>query len=207
MRAGEPAGSLPPVTEEPLGPAPVPAPAWTPRFDRRTFFKGSLWAAATTASGALLYRACFGSGFPGPGLLSLTEAEYLTAASVADAFFPKVSFQVSAAEAGVARYLDRYIHEMPHAKGKLMKLLLRSIEYSPAITLDSLTRFSRLSLEDRQTVLRRWEESRLFAQRMGHRALLFACSSGYFECDAVLAEMGWSTGCIVPPRQSGEQLP
>jgi len=192
----------PPSAEPELVPGRSP-----PRFGRRTFFQGSLWAAATTASGALLYRACFGSGSPAPGMLSLTEAEYLTAASAADAFFPKESFEVSAAEADVPRYVDRYVHEMPPAKTKLMKLLLRSLEYSPAMTIQSLTRFSRLPLADRQAVLRAWEDSHLLVQRMGHRALLLVCSSGYFECDAVLEKMGWGIGCNLPPRVPGETLP
>ncbi len=192
---------------EPDAQKPELLPGTEPRFGRRAFFQGTLWVTAATASGGLLYRACFGSGSPAPGMLSLTEAEYLTAASAADAFFPKGSFEVSAEEAGVPRYVDRYIHEMPPAKTKLMKLLLRSLEYSPALTISSLTRFSRLSLGERQAVLRHWEESRLLAQRMGHRALLLVCSSGYFECDAVLEKMGWGLGCNLSPREKGELLP
>ena len=176
------------------------------RFGRRQLLKGALWTSATVASGGLLYRACFGSGPPGPTLLSLTEAEYLTASAAADAFFPKGEYKISGNEAGVARFLDRYVHEMPRPKRRLFKLLLRSLEYSPAFSIRSLTRFSRLSLPARQEVLARWEGSPVYAQRMGQRALLFACSSGYFECDEVLADMGWGTGCIVPPRAPGEIL-
>jgi hypothetical protein len=187
--------------------SPVPAPVREGfRFDRRTLFKGALWTAATTASGGLLYRACFGPGPPGPGLVAFTQAEYLTAVAVADALFPKSQFPVSAEEADVAHFMDRYVHEMPRAKGKLFKLLLRSIEYSPALTIDSLTRFSRLPLEARQQVLEHWEKSRIYAQRMAHQALIFTCASGYFECDAVLQKMGWGLGCTPPPRQPGATL-
>ncbi len=174
------------------------------RFGRRTLFKGALWTAATAASGGLLYRACFGAGPAGPGLRALTEPEYLTAAAVADAYFPKGEYPVSAEEAGVARYIDRYVSEIPREKGRLFKLLLRSIEYSPAVTIYSLTRFSRLPLGARQRVLAGWEHSRLYAQRMAHRAILFACASGYFEDDAVLQQMGWGLGCILSPREPGE---
>jgi hypothetical protein len=182
----------------------VPAKGF--RLDRRTFFKGAAWTAATAASGGLLYRACFGSGLPGPGLVALTEAEFLTASAIAEALFPKSQFPVSAEEAGVARFVDRYVNEMPRAKGKLFKLLLRSIEYSPAFTIDSLTRFSRLPLEPRQKVLEHWEKSRIYAQRMGHQALIFTCASGYFECEAVLHDMGWGLGCVLPPREPGAIL-
>jgi hypothetical protein len=190
----------------PNSPDPVPSVARGFHLDRRTFFKGAAWTAATTASGGLLYRACFGSGVPGPGLVAFTAAEFLTATAVADALFPKSQFAVSAEEADVPRYMDRYVHEMPRAKGKLFKLLLRSIEYSPAFTIDSLTRFSRLPLSPRQAVLEHWEKSRVYAQRMGHQALIFTCASGYFENDAVLQTMGWSIGCTPPPRQPGAIL-
>ncbi len=190
----------------PESPDPVPTVAKGFRFDRRTFFKGATWTAATTASGGLLYRACFGSGAPGPGLVAFTEAEFLTASAIADALFPKGKFAVSAEAAGVAKFMDRYVHEMPRAKGKLFKLLMRSIEYSPAFTIDSLTRFSRLPLAARQEVLDHWEHSRIYAQQMGHKALIFTCASGYFECDAVLQTMGWGIGCTPPPRQPGAIL-
>ncbi len=176
------------------------------RFGRRTLFKGAIWTAATAASGGLLYRACFGSGIPGPSLRALTEAEYLTAKAVADTFFPAGEFTVSAEEAGVARFFDRYISEIPRPKARLFKLLLRSIEYSPAVTLGSLTRFSRLSLPARRRVLSAWEHSRIYGQRMAHRAILFACAGGYFESERVLAGMGWGLGCTPPPREPGEIL-
>ncbi len=190
---------LPPPAEE-TRPAP-PSPAG---FGRRELLRGALWTGAAMASGGLLYRACFGSGVPGRGLLALTEGEFLTAASAAGAFFPRGEFEVSAEEAHVGEFLDRYIHDMPRAKARLFKLLLRTLEYSPAVAIQSLTRFSRLSLSDRRRVLEAWEHSRLFAQRTAHRALLFACASGYFEDDAVLAKMGWGVGCVVSPREKGE---
>ncbi|MHB1844634.1 MAG: gluconate 2-dehydrogenase subunit 3 family protein [Deltaproteobacteria bacterium] len=183
-----------------------PAPAHASRFSRRQLLRGTLWTSATMASGGLLYRACFGSGAPGRGLLALTKGEYLTASAAAEAYFPSPEYVVSAEEARVGDFLDRYIHDMPRAKARLFKLLLRSLEYSPALTIQSLTRFSRLSLADRRRVLASWEQSRLFTQRTAHRALLFACASGYFEDEAVLAQMGWGVGCIVGPRAPGELL-
>lgn len=177
-----------------LGAFPPPPPHHHTRASRRTFLKRFAAGMGLVALGGVAYRVLFARGRPAPGNRTLTAAEMSTAEAAAEAFFPgPPAVPFAAGEIGVARFVDGYIAELPEDRGRLFKLLLRTLEWSTLPTAGS--RFSRLSVEARAAALEAWNASRLYPRRAAYRSLRFACAMGYFEDDRVRAAVGWRLGC------------
>jgi hypothetical protein len=173
-------------------------PASPPRLSRRLLLKGGLAAGFLVAGGAGL---ALSRGSVAPGLKRLTTRERDTIAAMAEAWFPARDGVPGAAAVDVAGGVDAYVASLPDLLGRLTKLLVRAIEYGAYPV--ELARFSALPVDGRLACLDAWENSALYARRMGFVSLKLAVGMAYFDDPRVRAAIGW-TECVPerrPPTQ------
>jgi hypothetical protein len=147
-----------------------------------------LWLILLAAIGlaiGLALRRLF-AGYPRPveplTLLASREANFLVAA--AEATFPAGgAIPLSGRDAGLPRYVDRWLKALPGRQRLLIRALFLLLEHATLLFAapgrGGLRRFSSLSLDQRDSVLRGWAESRLFARRLVFMSLRAILTMGY----------------------------
>ncbi len=143
-----------------------------------------LWTLLIAAIGYAVVRIFL--GYPRPAerlqILAAREASFLDAA--AEATFPDGgAIPLAGRDAGLPRYVDRWLAALPRRQRLLIRALLFLMEHAPLIFSGpgrgGLRRFSSLSLDQRESVLRSWAESSLFARRLVFMSLRAILTMGY----------------------------
>ncbi|MEW5851931.1 MAG: hypothetical protein AB2A00_24300 [Myxococcota bacterium] len=138
---------------------------------------------------------------PGEGLLAFSTREFTTLQAITDALFPRDVLGVGPVDVGVAQKTDAYAANMFPRERMLLKLMMRLLEKRPH--LEGLGGFSTLPVDQRVTLLRRWEdEGGLFG--LGVSGVRVLCAMFFFGDAKVQAAVGWGMGCDdVRPRPEG----
>ena len=125
-------------------------------------------------------------GYPRPAgrfvILAPREVRFLDA--VAEATFPAGgAIPLAGLDAGLPRYVDRWLVALAARQRLLIRALLLLMEHAtlvfPAPGRGGFRRFSSLTLDQRESVLRGWAESRLFARRLVFMSLRAILTMGY----------------------------
>ena len=128
----------------------------------------------------------FFAGYPRPveslGVLTPREARFLDAA--AEATFPAGgAIPLAGKDAGLPRYVDGWLKALPGRQRHLIRALLALMEHATLIFAapgrGGLRRFSSLTLDQRESVLRGWAESGIFARRLVFMSLRAILTMGY----------------------------
>lgn len=142
------------------------------------------WIILIAAFGYAVVRIFFGYGRPAERLeiLAAREAGFLDAA--AEATFPGGgAIPLAGRDAGLPRYIDRWLAALPRRQQLLIRALLFLMEHGPLVFSapgrGGLRRFSSLRLDQRESVLRSWAESSLFARRLVFISLRAILTMGY----------------------------
>jgi len=110
--------------------------------------------------------------------------------AVADSFFPEdAAMPVAGRDADLPGYVDRYLSQLPRRQRLLIRALFVLFEQStlvfPARGVGAFRRFSSMSPEQREAVLRDWSESNVHLRRLAFSALKAVLVVAYFghpEC-------------------------
>jgi hypothetical protein len=128
----------------------------------------------------------FFAGYPKPveplAVLARREACFLDAA--ASATFPAGgAIPLTGSDARLPRYVDRWLKALPGRQRLLIRALLALMEHATLVFAapgrGGLRRFSSLTLEQRESVLRGWAESGIFARRLVFMSLRAILTMGY----------------------------
>lgn len=134
-------------------------------------------------------NAGYGEKLEPEGLLSAKEQAIVAAA--ADAYFPADGpIAVSGTQAGLVRYMDRYLARSPAHLRPLMRLLLHFVEHGPWIFGPVRSRLTRLSPHDRRRALDRMATSPMYFRRVAFLSLRTLLTMGYLAHPAVAEAMG-----------------
>jgi len=147
--------------------------------------------------GTWIYRTVGHFGPPAPGLLVFDEHELSVLESVCDAFFPgPPDWPLSAAEAGTAKFVDRYVGGLYADNHTLFRAFMRTLNLSTVLTHGRTFRL--LSNKDRFDVMEGWANSSLYVRRAGNQSLSLIIKMGYFENEKVREAGGFIEGCPIP---------
>ena len=140
--------------------------------------------AAAGCSGYAGYRIFLGYPRPAAGLAILAPREARFLDAVADATFPAGgAIPLAGLDAGLPRYVDRWLAALAARQRLLIRALLFLMEQAtlvfPAPGRGGFGRFSSLTLDQRESVLRAWAESSLFARRLVFMSLRAILTMGY----------------------------
>jgi hypothetical protein len=145
------------------------------------------WWIFLIAAGSLAYVGYrIFAGYPRPAgplaVLAPREACFLDA--VAAATFPGGgAIPLAGQDAGLPRYVDRWLVALPTRQRLLIRALLLLMEHGTLVFAapgrGGFRRFSSLTLDQRESVLRGWAESRLFARRLVFMSLRAILTMGY----------------------------
>lgn len=121
-----------------------------------------------------------------PAVVTLTRREYAFVAAAADATFPRGGpIEPSGCDAGVPRYVDRYLAVVPARMRRLMRLLFFLLEHAPLFFPpggpSGLRRFSKLSPSAQVAYLEGWQRSRFFPRRLVFTSLRSILTLGYLS--------------------------
>jgi hypothetical protein len=126
-------------------------------------------------------------GYPRPEepyqVIGASDAAFLNAA--AETLFPaNAALPLDGRQADLPGYVDRYLASLPRRQRALIRMLFLLFEQStlvlPAQGVGAFRRFSSLDPEQRETVLRGWDESRAYPRRLAFTALKAILIMGYF---------------------------
>lgn len=154
------------------------------------------WAfclAAALACAALLIRArrAPAASRAKPPYAGLTGREQEIVAACADALFPPDGpIPLSGTDAGLVRYIDRYVGRMPASQQRLMRLLFQAVEHSPALFGPTRARFTRLTATERVAVLEAMSRSRIYFRRVMFLSLRTMLTMGYLAHPEVARRIG-----------------
>ena len=142
------------------------------------------WLILLAAIGLALRRLFVGYPRPVESLKWLASREVSFLVAAAEATFPAGgAIPLAGLDAGLPRYVDRWLEALPLRQRRLIRALFFLVEHAtllfPAPGRRGLWRFSSLSLEQREAVLRGWAESRLFARRLVFMSLRAILTMGY----------------------------
>jgi hypothetical protein len=139
--------------------------------------------------GFVVANAGYGEKLEPDGLLSAKEQAIVAAA--ADAYFPAGGpIPISGTEAGLVRYMDRYLERSPAHLRPLMRLLLHFAEHGPWIFGPVHTRLTRLSPHDGRRALERMATSPIYFRRVAFLSLRTLLTMGYLAHPKVAEAMG-----------------
>lgn len=164
-----------------------------------SLIKWAAWAgclAAALACVALLVRARRARHAPAasrakPPYTGLNGREQAIIAACADALFPPGGpIPLSGTDAGVVRYIDRYLGRVPASQRRLMRLLFQAVEHSPALFGPTRARFTRLTATDRVAVLEAMSRSRIYFRRVMFLSLRLMLTMGYLAHPEVARRIG-----------------
>lgn len=142
-------------------------------------------------------------------VLAPREVVFLTAA--AEAIFPPGgAIPASGGEAGIPRYVDRYLAANPTRMRRLMRMLFLLVEqatfFLPAPGRGGRRRFSALTVEQRVAALRGWQRSRWFPRRLVFTTLRAILTMGYLSHPPVLRQLGLAPLAVEPPIVEADLL-
>ena len=111
--------------------------------------------------------------------------------AVGDTMFPAGgAIEISADDAGVTAYLDRYFGWHSPTLRFLMRMLLLLIEQGTLIFAPSLRRFSNLPADAREQYLAGWETSNLYLRRLAFQSLRAMVTMAYLGSPEVERAIG-----------------
>lgn len=120
------------------------------------------------------------------------DAAFLNAAA-ATLFPANEALPMAGEDADLPGYADRYLASLPRKQRLLIRLLFLLFEQStlvlPAQGVGAFRRFSSLSPEQQQSVLRGWAESGAHPRRLAFTALKAVLIMGYFAHPEVLRSL------------------
>lgn len=124
-------------------------------------------------------------------MTTLNPRERRIVAALAQTIFPPDRSGITdAIDAGVVDYLDRWIGEVEPFERLQLRAMFQLFEFSIAVeTLRPMLRFSNATPEERETHLRSWMESSIYARRMAFNALRSAISIAYLASPKVAEEI------------------
>jgi hypothetical protein len=138
----------------------------------------------------------------------LGAKEQAIVAACADALFPQGgAIPLSGTEAGVVRWLDEHMRELPAPTRMLVRLMLQFVELGPWIFGPRCARFTRLDPRERIAALKDMSQSRVYFRRVAFLSLRTLLSMGYLANESVAQRIGIRTspsprpGALIPPRQ------
>jgi hypothetical protein len=167
---------------------------------RRRLLKWGIAGTAMLGGGTWVYRTVGRFGPPAPGMLVFDENELAVLEATCDAFFPgPPDSPLSAAEAGTAKFVDRYVGGLYPDNQMLFRAFMRTLNLSTVLTHGRAFRW--LSNADRFEVLEGWAKSSLYVRRAGNQSLSLIIKMGYFENPRVREAGGFVEGC--PVSQEG----
>ena len=128
-------------------------------------------------------------GYPPPSfaatVLSRKEQAFLRAS--AEAFFPSDTALPSPVEAGVVRYLDRMLSDLPGRQRLLIRLLFVFVEHGGLVFGPDRRRITRQPVEARRATFEAWERSDMYLRRMSFLSLRTVMTLAYFGHPGVRA--------------------
>lgn len=148
----------------------------------------------------------FANGWTAPGLPPLTAAEARILEALADTVFPAdAGLPVSGGQAHVVAYFEDLLAHLPLREQILLRGLLWGFEAQALVTRPrALSRFTRLSPEDREKSLKAWDQSPLYAGRLLFQALRGILLWAYVDNAEVGEAMGVRRGDVVLDEQREE---
>jgi hypothetical protein len=116
------------------------------------------------------------------GVVTPREAHFLDAA--AEATYPAGgAIPLAGRDAGLPRYVDGWLKALPRRQRLLIRALFALMEHGTLVFAapgrGGLRRFSSLTLDQRESVLRGWAESGLFPRRLVFMSLRAILTMGY----------------------------
>ncbi len=172
----------------------------TEKPSRRKFLKLGIAGVVVLTGGTYVYRAVGRFGPAAAGYKVFDDDEVLVLEAACEAHFPGgPDWPMTAKEAGVPQFVDRYLSELYHDNQLLFRALLRTINLSTVVSHGRT--FRTLSAADRLDVLESWAKSSTRFRRGAYASLTLFIKMGYFENEQVREAMGYSLGC--PVSQEG----
>lgn len=147
---------------------------------------------------------------PDPPFEHLSRLDAAFVAAAADAMFPRGgAIEPSGTDAGIPRYMDRYLAALPPGKRILIHLLFFLVEHAtlffPTRPL-GWRRFSSLPVEERARALEGWRTSRFVPRRLVFLSLRALLTMGYFADPTVLRALDLAPRDIRAPAVEADLL-
>jgi hypothetical protein len=156
--------------------------------------------------GTWLYRHVWKLGPPGHGLACLSDAELVTVAAIAEAFFPgPPDVPLAAGDVKLAEFADGFIGGQYEDTQRLFRVLFLAVEQWPRWGRGRV--FSALPLAERKAVLASFRDSDLMVRRAAYQSMRYLFSLGYFEDLRVRRAAKLRFGCDLSshfPELSGQ---
>lgn len=151
-------------------------------ISRRRWLKWVLTGGAVVTGGGVGWLALRGPVPSVAGLVTLSDSEYRTFASIAATQMPRGgAFEVGARDLGLTRQIDAFLAGQPPEAVRDLKRALFLFEYGPVWLGHHLATFSNLSPRERLVEWKRWVTSdRLLLRQV---ALAFRKTIGLFFYD------------------------
>lgn len=166
---------------------------------RRDFLKYAGIGGSTVALGAMVYRVGYWWDQPAsPHYEVLSGLEGRIVASICDALFPGdagVPPLPNAVDIGIVSDFDRYLAGLPEQPSKMLRALLHLIDDAALMSGLGFKRFHKRERDDREEILRAWDNSDVTVRRSAFRGLKFSLSISYCNHPRVLDVMGMHYTC------------
>lgn len=129
-------------------------------------------------------------------MTTLNPRETRIVAALAQTIFPPDRTGITdAIDAGVVQYVDRWVGQLEPFERLQVRAMFQLFEYSIAVeTMRPLLRFTNATPEERDTSLRGWMESSLYARRMAFNALRSVVTLAYLASPRVAEEIKLNLG-------------
>ena len=121
------------------------------------------------------------------GVLTRKEEAFLVACE--EAFFPAGGPLPSGMEAGIVRYFDRMVAELPRKQRFLIRLLFVFVEHGGLLFGPVRSRITRQTQAERVRTFRDWELSSIYFRRTAFLSLRTLMTMAYFDAPAVSARV------------------
>ena len=150
-----------------------------------------LFPSVAIASTAALAKGLF-LGYPDKVVPDgkLTRKEQAVVAACAEALFPNNGpIPISAKEARLVLYMERYLGRLPEGQARLVRLLFWFVEHGPWLFGPKRSRFSSLSVEERIAVLESMRTSPIYFRRIAFLSMRTMLTMGYLSDPRVSTAM------------------
>ena len=118
----------------------------------------------------------------------LTSREYRILKAVADRIVPEAGERYGL---DLAQKIDTVLASVRPELGRNLKLLLLVLEYGTPLLGFTFKRFTRMSAEEQDRYLSRWERSALSFKRMGFQALKRSALAAFYGSEGSWPEIGY----------------
>lgn len=128
--------------------------------------------------------------------MALNALDRRIVSAAAETMFPAGgAFETDGNEAGIVDYVDDYLDRMPKADRLQLLAFFRLFDAGLAWTEKRVgARFHAADAVTRREYLSSWENSPMYARRMGFQGMRMVLTFAYTECPAVKRAMGMQTG-------------